>query len=463
MKATFVGGGAHRLLSILRAALDERRIFDGGEICLYDINFARAETMAKMIQITPEYIGANCKVYAGQSLESSIDGADIVGIILAPGTMETARLSDHVCWEHSFISSDNVSPTGALLGVKGGQIILNVARKMEQYCPTAWLVDFANPVAVFSGLVNNHTKVKALGVCAGFTNHQGDIARLLGMDDLLPIDDLHVAGVNHLSFLLNGSYKGQDIFKLINESIGRGWTMPKLGERWASCEESIANSVNKLLKVYQDLGVLIFSTEGDGMAHLFYDREVDRFMSEPEPLIGGEMEASLASARKGRAENDNWFASHLRSQLHATFWAEADRLQTVFGKVHDDIFVRILRGVSGAAPVQIVSSRPNEGAVSGFENRTVLEYSQELYKDQINAVGELSVPPVVGGMISGLAIHQTLLGDAIAADDPRLLAHALISYPWKPYSAASRAMFREMIEVNSPDISPALRSAVDFL
>ena len=38
---------------------------------------------------------------------------------------------------------------------------------MEKCCPKAWFVDFANPVAVYSGMLNNHTQIRALGICGG--------------------------------------------------------------------------------------------------------------------------------------------------------------------------------------------------------------------------------------------------------------------------------------------------------
>ncbi len=45
MKAAFIGGGALRLMGILRGAMAVPGIFDRGEISLYDLNRARAEAM----------------------------------------------------------------------------------------------------------------------------------------------------------------------------------------------------------------------------------------------------------------------------------------------------------------------------------------------------------------------------------------------------------------------------------
>jgi len=183
----------------------------------------------------------------------------MVGVVLSPGSRETAGLSDAISYDYGFFHSDNVSPAGAMFGVKGGAVLMNVARTMERVCPDAWLADFANPVAVFSGMVNNHTRIKALGVCAGFTNHLWDVARILGEDKMLEGVEVEVAGINHLSFILRGTVGGVDIFKLIDEALDRGWTMPKPALHWsAAAFENFTRSVTSLIGFYRDLGVHLF-------------------------------------------------------------------------------------------------------------------------------------------------------------------------------------------------------------
>jgi alpha-galactosidase/6-phospho-beta-glucosidase family protein len=93
----------------------------------------------------------------------------------------------------------------------------------------------------------------------------------------------------------------------------------------------------------------------------------------------------------------------------------------------------------------------------------VLEYSQIMETSQIRPDANLSVPAVVRGVIASLAEHQTMLADAIAAQDPRLLAYALLCYPWMPYTQKARAFYRDLLAVNAPDIPEPLRHATDFL
>jgi hypothetical protein len=66
-KAVFVGGGAHRLIPILRAALFESNIFEGDEIYLHDLNVIRVEAVGRILQKTPEYQHRNVRIRWGSS------------------------------------------------------------------------------------------------------------------------------------------------------------------------------------------------------------------------------------------------------------------------------------------------------------------------------------------------------------------------------------------------------------
>ena len=94
MKAVFVGGGALRLLGILRGALAQG-VFNDGEINLHDLDVTRSGALGRMLQKTPEYARAGCKVTWGTTLPKALEGADVVGVVLMTGSRRSYELS---CW-----------------------------------------------------------------------------------------------------------------------------------------------------------------------------------------------------------------------------------------------------------------------------------------------------------------------------------------------------------------------------
>jgi len=461
MKAVFVGGGAHRHLGIIRSAMAAKAVFDGGEINLYDLDVPRAEAMGRMLMMTPEFADISCKVTWGTSLEAALDGADAVSVVLMAGSRRSFALSGLASQKHGFMSSDQLSPSGAFLALKGGPILMNIARKLEKLSPDAWIIDFANPVAVLSAAVNNHTKIKALGVCGGYTNHCWDLMRLMGKDEECPDFDVEVAGVNHLSFILRGKLHGRDLYELLGEHLGPDWRPPRFQPHWnAVTKRNIRYALWKLVELYHKFGVVIFSTEGDGMAHLFYE-EMNAMHRGPR-LSRAAILKSTSVPDRGRQEADRQFRAFLGQNLDAKFWATHWRKDWNFRRVDNDIIVKILRGLAGVREEKIVTSHPSQGAVEGFKDRTVLEYSQVLKKGRLRPYGRLALPDAFHGLISSLATHQTLLGDAIGTEDPKTLYHALFAYPIGQNTKAARALCRDLLEINRDEIPRSFQGARDL-
>jgi len=467
MKAVFVGGGSLRLLGILRGALAGNGIFNGGSIHLHDLNVHRAEAMGRMLMKTPEFKASGCKLSWGSDLEPALPGADMVGVILRAGSMLNFELGTEASFKLGFDSSDNISPNGAFLALKGGPIIMDIARKMERLCPEALLVDFANPVAVLSGMVNNHTKIKALGVCAGYTNHMWDLSRVIfGKDEQSEAFDVEAAGVNHISYIVKGTAAGKEIFKAMDEALANPkWAPPKLQPFWsAAAKANIRNSVRNIARFYRELGVVIFSTEPDGMQHLDYEGILAKKLKEWKPRSKSAIEAQLKKDAEGRRKTDAEFQQWLSRDTDEKFWNEHWKTgDLVFRREDNDIFVKIMKALAGAGSYKVAVSRPNDGAVAGFKDRDVLEYSQIIDGKTIKPAGKYAVPDVVQGLTAALSSHQTMLGDAMASDDPRLLARALMAYPVRQYSMTARRLYKELAKINKDELQPGLRSVADYL
>jgi 6-phospho-beta-glucosidase len=463
MKAVFFGGGAHRLVSILRGALSQPGLFADGEIWLHDRDVDRAEAMARVVMSMPEFPDLNCKIRWQGSLDAALDGADAVSVILMAGTPLTFKLGEVACAERGFLSSDNVSPNGAMLALKGAPIVWDLARRMEALCPHAWLLEFANPVAVLSGMINRHTKIKCLGLCAGYSNHLSDLNRILGRDAPAEHVQVEAAGINHLSFIGRGSIEGKDVFARIDRALRGRWRLPPLAKHWSPATQAgITRSVNRLVELYRRLGVLVFSTEPDGMAHLNHDAWAAAPIAQFRRPSRLKLRKQLAAEAARRAESNRSFAAQARRGLTPDFWS-AVAPYSLFAPSPDDIFVRALQGIGKRTPMRIVASALNGSAVRNLPADVVCEFSQTICGDRSAPAKELEVPRVVQGIVSSLAEHQTMLADACATRDPQLLVRTLMAYPIRPYSEASRLLFSDLLRINQREIPVQFRGAEKLL
>ncbi len=463
MNVVFVGGGSFRTLPIVRGALQDPAVIGSGEIRLVDFNLPRAETVGKLIMRTPEFAKAGCKIVWTDKLEKALPGADVVSISFPVGSHKVNALSDQACVRHGLFGSDQISASGAFRSVTGGTIVLDIARKMEKHCPNAWLFDYANPVAVYSGMVNNHTKIRALGICGGFTNHRWDLARLIFNKDMYcEFEDVACAGVNHCSILLRGSYKGQDVYKLIDKSIGRkGWEPCRI-PKFQHAEKYIRRQLGLLAEMRRRFGYVVFSTEGDGFAHLYPEVYMHPTGGRRKMKTVAQIEKAARDQAAARAKIDKEFRAHLDMDLPSSFWAKDRLANPHFAAAPEDAAAVVLRGLSGRRREWLAASLPNRGAVKGFKDRTVLEYSFTLDKDGVHPDRGLEVPDCFHGIMTALSMHQTLLGDAIATGDPKIFAQALFAYPLHQNEPGTRKLWKELLSIHREEMPAAFQKAKEY-
>lgn len=463
MNVVFVGGGSFRTLPIVRAALAEKGIFQGGEIRLVDFNLPRVETVARLIMKAPEYPGSDCRITWTDKLDEALPGADMLSLSFPVASPQVCRLSDQACAARGFFGSDQLSLSGAFRAVTGGTIVLDIARRMEKHCPRAWLVGFANPVAVYSGMVNNHTRVRAMGICGGFTNHRWDLARLLfDKDEYCHEFKVTCAGINHLSFILRGTYLGQDIYKLLGERLKmKGW-QPCRTPKFPHMEKHIRYGLARLAEMYRRFGTIIFSTEGDGMMHIFFEEMRERMLRDYKPLSPGEIRRWAKQLAANRARDDREFRSYLDKELDTGFWSRNPLQNPWFAANPADATVVVLKALGGVAREWLAASLPNRGAVRGFKDRTVLEYSMFMDAQGVYPEPDLEVPDCFHGLISALATHQTLLGDAIATRDPKLFADALFAYPIHQNTKQAKSLWRDLLKIHAKEMPAEFQKARDY-
>ena len=460
MKAAFIGGGSLRLLPIFRGIFYQTpEVFRDGEIRLIDVKRERAEAVARMVAACPEYRNVKCKITVTDNADEGLDGVDVLYLTMAAVREPSETLSHILGKEYDYIASDQLSVMGAFLSLRLGGTILSLARKLERSSPDALMLIFPNPVAVYSCMVNRFTKIRALGICGGFSNHRHDLTRLcFGRNEYDPEWNVVAAGVNHLSFILRGEYKGEDLFgSLFPRTLTDSWKMmdlPGTGDG----RELLAIALRGLYDMYRKYGTMIFSTEYDGMAHIIPESTevIRRRIAETGRDFDPEKIRRESLDRIEKRFADFIRLSETPDQLDWT------RKSSTTGRNITDISIPILKALAGFAKMRIVASRPNYGAVADLPENAACEYTMDIYKNSITPVENQYIPSPFRGLIASLSEFQTLNAEALAAHDPKLFAAALDAYPCNRFTKKRKEFFRKMFDIH-PDLDPVWRSSLDHL
>jgi alpha-galactosidase/6-phospho-beta-glucosidase family protein len=459
MKVTFIGGGSLRLLPILRGIFSEvPEFFRNGEVRLMDLSLERAEAVGKMILACPEYNNVNCQVIWTDDLDSSLKDIDVLYLTMAacsePSTMQSKIVGDR----YGYYASDNLSVQGAFLSLRLGRTIYDIARKLEKHSPDALMLIFPNPVAVYSHLVNTHTKIKALGICGGFNNHRYDLTRLCGKDAYDPAWNVVAAGINHLSYILRGEKNGRDLYtEILPQHLTDDWKPVKINHPSEKVRTNITNALIMLATMFRNGNKIVFSTEGDGLAHIFRDFTLQ---VQKQNLAGVKNFDPLASGDQWRSDIAEKFRKFIEfsKQPSKVDWSGADPL---FAINKTDITIRIFQALGGYSEMRIVASRPNGNAVYGFGSEMPLEYTMDINGKNITPVANQYIPEPFYGLTASLSEFQRLQSEAIAAWSPEIFAQALEAYPVHQFEDIRKEFFCEMFDIFS-DIDPVMLTAKNY-
>ena len=210
-------------------------------------------------------------------------------------------------------------------------------------------------------------------------------------------------------------------------------------------------------------GTIIFSTEWDGMSHIFFNEIFDYTMKNSYKQMSlPQIEKWVKKQSEERRHQDMEFRSHLNKEIDADFWAKEPLENPNFAANIYDPIATVIKSLGGNSKQFLVASFPNRGAVKGFKDRTVLEYSMFMDRQGVHPEPGLEVPDCFHGLISSLATHQTLLGDAIAASDPKIFAEALFAYPIYQNTGKAKSLWKELLKIHAEEIPASFQKAKDY-
>ena len=218
LKITFLGAGstvfAKSILGdcLLSPALRE------AEFALYDIDPERLRDSEVMLNNINNNTGNYGKIVAYTDRRKALAGSDYVINAIQVGGYEPSTVIDFEVPKKYGLRqtiADTLGIGGIFRALRTIPVLFDFAKDMEEVCPDAWFLNYTNPMAILTGAMLRYTGVKTVGLCHSVQGCAKDLLRDLGM----PADNVryHIAGINHMAWLLDVRRNGVDLYPDIKE------------------------------------------------------------------------------------------------------------------------------------------------------------------------------------------------------------------------------------------------------
>ena len=216
MKLAIIGGGSTYTPELIDGIIQNNSelgvsTLGVNAIFLMDIDKDRLQILSDFSKRMISAKGSHIEIFATTDLEEALLGAHFVLTQIRVGGQEARLKDEHIALENDCIAQETTGAGGFSKALRTIPEILKVAKAMEKLCPHAVLVNFTNPSGIVTQAVNNHSRIRCVGLCNVPIVMKNKIAEVINK----PIDKIQLDyfGLNHLSFIRDILVDGKSYFE----------------------------------------------------------------------------------------------------------------------------------------------------------------------------------------------------------------------------------------------------------
>jgi 6-phospho-beta-glucosidase len=389
MKLAVVGGGSTYTPELADGIARLR--LPVAEIVLVDPDAHRLELVGGVSSRIAAAYGHPARVRGTDNLDDGLDGAGAVILQLRVGGQRTRRRDETWPLECGCVGQETTGAGGLAKALRTVPVVLEIAERARERAPTAWIIDFTNPVGIVTRALLDAGH-RAIGLCNVAIGFQRMFATLLGVEpERIALG--HV-GLNHLTWERSVRVDGADLLPGLLDAHG----------------EEIAAEIELPVDLVRELGVV-------PSYYLRYYYAHD------------EVVAQQRGART-RAEE----VADLERQLLVMYADPAlDRKPPLLGErggaYYSDAAVALIASLAAdAGDLQVVNVR-NNGTLPFLPAGSVIEAPARIGSKGPVPVCTGPVEPLLAGLIAHVSAYEELALEAALHGGRERVFAALLAHP----------------------------------
>ena len=459
MKLTILGGGGVRMPAFVRAVLASRP-GTFSEICLFEPDQGRRETICRLAQEIAVALGHPDVIQVSSDAAGAFTGADYVFSAIRVGGDRGRIIDEEVALRRGIVGQETTGPGGGAMALRTIPVVLSYCELLARVAPDAVLINFTNPAGLITQAISTQGKVRVAGVCdtpGGTVEH---LAHFLGAEDVGVAGSY--AGLNHLGWVCSLRDGGRE---RIGELLDRFEELQRADHRFASFDPALVRRVGAIPTEYvyyfYDPGRYVAdirragATRGQdvlrlneellaGLAKAFADGGVQDAWTVYDTLLGVRRDTYMRADMQG--DNGQGAARARRSAQPPTGIAAA----RIGG--YEGLALRVIDGLAGRAPGEVIVNT-TAGASLGLDPSDVVEVPARVDPGGLTPLPVPELPRPALGLIMQVKEYERGIVQAAMTGDAGLAAVALAEHPLVPGVTAARELIAEYRERHGADLA----------
>ena len=220
-KIAMIGAGSLIFCKTLTMDILATKALQDSEICLMNRTKPKLDKMEAFVKGVIKENKLPAKVTATLDLRKALDGAKYVINMIQVGGVEAFRMDYEIPLRHGVDQciADSIGPGGVFRALRTIPALAEMAADMNELCPDAILLNYANPMGANCSALGRVAKVQFIGLCHGVQTTLDLISRYVDV----PKDqvDFVCAGINHMAWFLalRDKRDGRDLYPILRKNI----------------------------------------------------------------------------------------------------------------------------------------------------------------------------------------------------------------------------------------------------
>jgi alpha-galactosidase len=404
-KIAMIGAGSMIFCKTLAMDILATDALKGSEIRLMSRTRPKLQRMEEFLKGVVRENRLPAKVWSTLDRREAVKDADYVICMIQVGGVEAFRMDYEIPLKYGVDQciGDSLGPGGIFRGLRTIPVLADLIKDMEELCPDALLLNYANPMAACClALGRVSRRVQFVGLCHGVQTTLDLISRYV--DCPKEQIDFLCAGINHMAWFLRLRDKcnGKDLYPLLRRNIEK--------------PEYYANEKVRG-EMMRQFGYFMTESTGHLSEYVPWFRSSERALKTycDEPSFGGESGAYYK------------YCASLGEK-----YGRVDYLATESAKLSKrsvEYCSYILEAMETDRPFRLNGNVRNDGYISNLPEGCCVEVPVYVEKQGLHPLRVGTLPVQCAALNQSNVTVQTLAVEAGLAGDPELVVHAVAMDP----------------------------------
>ncbi|SDP85974.1 6-phospho-beta-glucosidase [Lentzea jiangxiensis] len=406
MKLVILGGGGFRVPLVYRALLADRSPGRVTEVALFDLDPGRLAAIGVVLAELAARVPDAPAVTTSTDLDEAVRGADFVFSAIRVGGLEGRAADESVAAGCGVLGQETVGAGGVVYGLRTVPVALDIARRISELAPEAWVINFTNPAGMVTEAMSAHLGHRVIGICDSPVGLGKRVARAAGVT----LEDawLDYAGLNHLGWLRGVHVAGRDVLPDLLADAARleSFEEGKLfGAEWL---RSLGAIPNEYLHYYYFTREAV---EAGASRGAFLLEQQKRFYAAP----------SWESWDRTRLEREQTYMAETRDEER-----DSDDLD---GGGYERVALDLMHAIASDKRTTLILNVPNRTTLRCLDSEAVVEVPSLVDANGARPISVSQVPDEGVGLVTTLKVVERATIKAAISGERAHAVKALALHP----------------------------------